>query len=802
MDMHHRRLTLAVSLSVIAAACGGGGGGGGSGGSGPAVAPSNLAYANGDELALAGSELDPIVPTFDGDVDAFTIAPALPSGVALDPVTGVVAGAALAPAPRRHYTITASNVAGSTSAQIALEIAAPQRFALVTSSTDDSLATLAVDTEAGCLLRGPLSFPGAADDGAETAIAHPAGGFVYVPHATTNTLVALRLDEANGVHERITSLPLGAGPHAGAFHPDGRWLVVTNEMANEVRVFSVDTSTGVPVQTAAITVGTQPKDLGFAPDGRQLFVAHAGIPMNGLGSSLAAYAFEPANGSLQPQSNPLMLNGARPFGLAVDPRGPFVYLALSMFDAVVTVRTTPAGGLFPIPALHPSGDGPVDVAVDPRGRALHVLASLDGEIRTYRIDRDDGALSALGTAPAGIDPRELRRDPVGDRVHVVAAGSSELISYTVGANGALARESSFALRPGSNGLAFATGAARLAFAPRFVHCANSGSDDVHAFRVDADTGALEFTGAAFTDDSPVGLAVDARTRFAVVAAAGARTLRSFTVDDEDGALTPAGASVALNGTPAYVAFEPSGRFVYVAARDVASAGDGWLLTYSFDAATGALALVDARAAGFGACFVAIEPTGEFVYVANRGNGTAGTASISAYRIHPVTGVPSTIGSAIAPGIAALAFHPDGRTVYAVLRGSDALARYTIDRASGALSAVPPVAGSGLEPAALAIDPRARFAWASYTGNAASGEIDVLPILAGGVLGDVQQQIVDGENPFAMSLDVSGRFLYAANQGSHDISVLEVGADTGLLSARTPMLAGTAPSAIVASGTIR
>ncbi len=799
METNQPRLAIAFVLSGLAAC--GGGGGGGTGGVAPVAGPSNLAYSDDDALELSGVEIAPLLPTFDGDVDAFDVVPGLPPGLVLDPLTGVVAGTPLAPAARRTYTITARNAGGSASIGLRLEVGAPQRFAFVSSATDDSLATLAVDTVADRLLRGPLALSAPADVGAERAVAHPNGHFVYVPHATSNTLAVWRVDEASGALNRLASVPLGAGPHAAVFHPSGAWLLVTSQLDDQIQVFSVGAGNGLLTETGVVALGTQPSDAAFSPDGRQLFVTHAGIVMNGLGSSLASYAFDEDLGTLALQAPPLALNGGRPLRLVVDPHESLVYLTLSMFDAVLSVRTSASGALTPIAPLRPAGDEPADLAVDARGRFLFVADSAEDSIRVFAVQPGTGALTTTGTFAAGDEPRGLRADPLGERLFAVARGSGELLTYAVANDGSLEQDGSLAVRPGTGSIAFATGAKPLAWAPRFVHCANTGSDDVHAFRVDAETGALTFSGQAFTDDAPTSLAIDPRTLFAVVVAEGAHTVQSFAISGLDGTLSPAAPSVAVTGTPTHVAIDPSGRFAYVTARDVALAGDGWLLTFAIEPLTGALTQIDARPAGSTSCSVAIEPTGEYAYVANRGNGTPGTARIAAFRLDSETGIPAAVGSpVVAPGITDLAFHPDGRTAYAVLRGSDALARYAIDRASGDLTAVPPVAGTGLEPAALVLDPRRRFAWASYTGNAALGEIDVLPVLADGQFGAVQQSVVDGDNPIAMALDASGRFLYAANQGSHDISILAVDPATGMLTARVPMIAGTAPTAIVASGT--
>ncbi len=792
--------SLATALVLFGlSACGGGGGGGTH--NSTITAPADLTYSSTDVLQLSSVALTPLAATVTGTVTSFEVSPTLPTGLALNTTTGTLSGTPTAPALRKTYTITARNTGGSTSADVRIEIAAPQRFAFVTSPTDDSFASLTVDTQAARFLRGPLGFAGNSDTGAERPVAHPSGRFFYVPHAGTNTLVAWGIDQENGALDRFAVRALGAGPHAAAMHPSGSWLVVANMAADTVRVFAVDPTTGIPTQTLVFPVGTMPSDIAFSPDGRQLFVTHAGVVLNGLGSSLASYAFSASTGSLSQQGSPLALNGGRPKALVVDPHEPLVYVTLSQFDAVVVVRTSPSGTLTAIAPLHAAGAQPVDVEIDATGRNLFVAAAGEDSIHSFRVTPTTGALTHVGTFPAGDEPVALLREPTGARLFAVARGSSELLTYTVDLNGALATESSLAMRPGSHALTCATGSAPLAWTPRFLHCANKGSDDIHAFTVNAATGALTFAGQTFTDDQPTCLAVGPRTRVAVVVAEGSHTVQSFTVSPTNGVLTPTGASVAITGTPTHVAIDPSGRFAYVVARDGVTVGDGWLMTLAIAPTTGVLTLVDTRASGVASRAVAIEPTGEFVYVANAGDGTAGTANIKTFAIDPVTGVPTSVGSTVpAPGIIGIAFHPDGRTAYAVLRGADSLARYSIDRTSGSLTVVPQVAGPGLEPAALALDPRGGFAWASYTGNVSSGEVVAFPVLAGGELGQPLQQVVDGQEPVALSLDASGRFLYAANQTSNDLSVISVEATTGLMTVQAPAMAGTAPTGLVASAT--
>ncbi len=795
--MKTNRNALALTLLVTTlSACGSGGGGNPS----TTAAPSGLAYSALDVLELSQVAIPSLTPTYQGVVDTFEISPSLPAGLALDPATGTLSGAANAPTLRTTYTITARNAGGTATANVRIEIAAPQRFAFVTNDADDSTASLSIDSGAARFLRGPIAFSGAADTQLERPVAHPGGRFLYAPHAATNTLVASRIDQANGALDRIAVRPLGPGPHAAAIHPSGAWLCVSNAGADTVRVFAINAISGLPAQAYVFSVGTMPSDLGFSPDGRQLFVTHAGFAADGLGSSLASYAFDGLTGAIAQLSAPLALNGGRPFALAVDPHEPLVYLSLSMFDAVLAVRTNPTGTLTPVPPLRDAGDEPVDLEVDATGRTLYVASAAEDAIRAFRITPSTGVLTSVGSYAAGNEPRALLREPTGERLFALARASGELITYTIGANGALEQESTLAVRPGSNGIVCATGTAPLAWTPGFVQCANEGSDDVHSFRIDAETGDLTFTGQTFTDDQPTCLAVDPRARLAIVVAEGANTVQSFAVSALNGTLAPIGSSIPVSGHPTNVAIDAAGRFAYVVAYDVVTSGDGRLMTFAIDSA-GVLALVDTRVAGSSSRAVAVEPTGEFVYVANAGDGTPGSATIAAFRVNATTGIPTPVGTPVsAPGIVALAFHPDGKTVYAVLRGTDALGRYAIDRASGGLTAVPQVSGPTLEPAALALDPRGDFAWASYTGNAASGELATYPVLDGGELGSVVQQVVDGQWPASLALEASGRYLFAANRTSHDISVLAVDPATGFLTVRAPVGAGTTPTAIVASAT--
>ena len=105
-----RILTIGIA-SVALAACGGGG----AGGSGSRMAaPASLSYTSPVQ-AMAEEALVPLIPAVTGSVASYSVSPALPAGLTMNPLTGVISGTPAAASVATSFTITASNSVGSTS---------------------------------------------------------------------------------------------------------------------------------------------------------------------------------------------------------------------------------------------------------------------------------------------------------------------------------------------------------------------------------------------------------------------------------------------------------------------------------------------------------------------------------------------------------------------------------------------------------------------------------------------------------------------------------------------------------------
>jgi hypothetical protein len=93
-------------------------------------APSNLSYSEPDINDTVGTAIQPDTPTVTGMVGGFSIQPALPAGLALDPSTGIISGTPTAYSPETVYTVTAENPSGSATAQVTILVSTKETVLL------------------------------------------------------------------------------------------------------------------------------------------------------------------------------------------------------------------------------------------------------------------------------------------------------------------------------------------------------------------------------------------------------------------------------------------------------------------------------------------------------------------------------------------------------------------------------------------------------------------------------------------------------------------------------------------------
>ena len=175
-------------------------------------------------------------------------------------------------------------------------------------------------------------------------------------------------------------------------------------------------------------------------------------------------------------------------------------------------------------------------------------------------------------------------------------------------------------------------------------------------------------------------------------------------------------------------------------------------------------------------------TGSLGIYAFQWNDTQGTVSA----VHPVAATTN-------PSF--LALHPSGRFLYAVnedesASGTDHLTAYAVDGANSSerLRAIGTVSSQGLAPCHLTIDPSGHWL---FVANYGSGTIAVYPIRPDGRLAEASQVIQQkGSGPFLdrqksahaheVVLSPDGRFLLSADLGADRIFVYRFEGTTGTL----------------------
>lgn len=794
------RSLLALS-TLLAAGCGGGGGHSGSG----AGAPSSLRYPTAETIYVVDLASGVLAPSVAGVVDRFTVLPPLPAGLAFDEHTGAISGSATLVAARRSYTITAANAHGSASTTLELTVAPAPRFAYALSGADATITVFGVDLETGRLAPKGYEPAPAGASGGEQLCVHPSEAFLYASNTGSDAIAVYAVDPLEGWLSARGTTPAGPGPHRMVLHPSGRFAFVVSMASSELFVFDVDAVTGELVHARApISVGTRPVDVTLDPEGRFLFVAFAGALGSGGGAGVQGYSIDSANGAVTPSGARVPLDGLEPSGLRVDPARNAVYVTLAQSDSVLPMRYHQTTGALAALTPDAAGDKPEALVFDPLGR-FGFVANKDGSsVSSYKVDGPSGQLIPSGTAATGSQPSAVAIDTAGRFLYVANHGSGDVMLFRVGAeDGALEEVDLWSVRSSPVDLAIVRGARAPIVRTRSLHAVNGGSSDVSSFALDAATGAAtERHPTSPTSVDPAAIAVHPRHAFAYVAERGAQSLGTYRVDAASGALSPLGPATHVAGVPWHVTIEPSGRFLYLLRRDVVLADDGWLSTYAIDVTDGSLHFVDERAVGGRPVFAAVDPTGRFLVVANIG----APSELQSFRLDAATGVPSTAGAAApAPGVHALAFHPGGRELVAVLRTSNTLVRYALDPETGAPSAIAGGSRAGREPVAFAYSADGRFACAAYADtndDEDGGHVTLFRVDANGTLVTPGLAYHDGLHPSALAISPSGRHVYVTNAGSNTLSSFALDPTSGTLQPLPSTTTGLAPRALTLTAETR
>lgn len=340
--------------------------------------------------------------------------------------------------------------------------------------------------------------------------------------------------------------------------------------------------------------------------------------------------------------------------------------------------------------------------------------------------------------------------------------------------------------------------------PRFAYVANYGTSNVSGFAVNPTDGKLTSIPASgspwATGINPKSIAVDPAVKFAYVANNGSNNVSIFSISSI-GALTNigSGSPIAAGSQPASVAVDPLGRYVYVANGNAAAST---ISAYTMDSSTGRLTPIAGSpfaATGISPASIAIDPTGKFVYVANFGS-SALPGSISIYSIDAGTSGGHVPGALISQGsITTTVDSPTsiivtasaaGTFAHVANFGNDSLTSYSVNTSNGALTSTSPsiALSGGTSPTSVVAEPNGKFVYATNLSLPSNGNVAAFSIgqaiSNGGALtalsGASATSTLTGGGPYSVAADPSGKFIYAIQSVNNQIAAFSINATTGAL----------------------
>ena len=324
---------------------------------------------------------------------------------------------------------------------------------------------------------------------------------------------------------------------------------------------------------------------------------------------------------------------------------------------------------------------------------------------------------------------------------------------------------------------------------------------IQAFHLDPRTGSL--SPAAVTADCPNGffltVSPDRRTLYSLTAKtfgdAGTEEVIAWRIAGRDGKLERLGRRPAGGSVTCYVAPDPKGRSLLLAhynSSTVASmpiADDGSL---AGDAVARRLegkgANPDRQEAPHPHSIIAAPAppnAPQFVYSADLGADAIVAYRLDAARGGLVANDPPLVKTKPGAGPRHLAFHPDGRRLYAINELDNTIAVYDFESATGRLverqivSTLPPDFKEKTYTADLAITPDGRFLYGTNRGH---DSIAAYAIGHDGRLSLVEIVPSRGRGPQNLAITPDGSLILCANMPGDSLAAFRIDRETGRLAA--------------------
>ena len=331
-------------------------------------------------------------------------------------------------------------------------------------------------------------------------------------------------------------------------------------------------------------------------------------------------------------------------------------------------------------------------------------------------------------------------------------------------------------------------------------------EGIYLVRLDTSTGALSDPKLVAKTPSPawIALSPDGKTLYAgneISDFNGGKSgsVSAFSVNKNNGNLSLINVASSGGAGPAYVAVDPTGKYVLVAnyaggslavlplkpdgrlgeAGDVVHPTGSLNPSQAVDNPPGNFAPSDHQ--GSHPHMVGFDPQGRYVIADD-----AGLDQILVWRLDPSTGKLAAVSvTAALPGSAPrhFVFDPKGHYLYQLQEQDSKLTVFDFDSAKAILkkrqsiSALPPGFAGSNTASELLISHDGRYL---YSGNRSHDSIAIFSVAPGGKVTLLTNVSTEGDKPRSLALDPTGSYLFSLNQGADSVTSFRVDAKTGLL----------------------
>lgn len=313
---------------------------------------------------------------------------------------------------------------------------------------------------------------------------------------------------------------------------------------------------------------------------------------------------------------------------------------------------------------------------------MFAYVALDGEnrIAVYSIDAKTGELSARPDVKTPSPPGGLTSDPKNRFLFASLRQAGRLASFRIGDDGGLTLVNTVAA--GADPAYVATDRTGKFLLTAYYVAAKI---SVHRIGEDGSLSEKPLQEIA-TDEKAHAILTDPSNQFAFVPHTGPNAIYSFRFDEKTGSLSPLKPLILRTGKstgPRQLAFHPKLDIVFFDYEQGSA-----IAAFDLNRKTGRLSFRETLSSlppDYGLtnsnARIEIAPSGEFVYVANRGHD-----SLAGYRVDPKTGRLQSLGQTPTEKTPrGFAIDPSGRFLYAAGQSSDRLAAFRIDQKTGQLT---------------------------------------------------------------------------------------------------------------------